>query len=426
MEKKIYITFLTIFISLSLFAQPGGGNGPGTSGPGMGGPGGPGMRVQVDPITFNEDGTVTIRYRAPETVKSVKVCGDVVPVTIKEGRGGTQEQFGPQEMTKGENNVWEYTTEVLEPDMYKYYFEVDGVKTIDMNNLYVIRNSRSDNANYFILDRGESDDFITHDVPHGTVSFRWYHSNHFDHEGRMIVYTPAGYEESDERYPVLYIFHGATEDETAWYTQGRFVEIMDNLIAQGRCKPMIVVAPNGDPENPASLELLHYDASLQPYGNDVQNRSRGKENFDYYETERYFPEVIDFIDANYRTVAEKDGRAVCGVSMGGRNAMNVSRINRNTFGYVGLFSPALEPNNHFPEKKWDDEIISSLGQQAKDGVSLYYIAVGQHDIQWQTNVPFREILDEVGMEYVYHPTGGGHNYNNWRKYLIDFSSRLFK
>jgi len=383
------------------------------------------MRVQVKPVTFNEDGTVTIRYRTPETVSSVKICGDMVPVTIREGRGSTQEQFNPVEMTKGENNVWEYTTSVLEPDLYKYYFDVDGVKTIDMNNLYVIRNSRSDNANYFIIDKGESADFITRDVPHGTVSFRWYHSDHFNHDGRMIVYTPAGYENGTDRLPVLYLFHGATEDETAWFTQGRFVEIMDNLIASGRCKPMIVVAPNGDPEHPASLALLHYDASLQPYGNDVQNRSRGKEDFDYYETERYFPEVIRFIDANYRTQADKGHRAVCGVSMGGRNAMNASRLNRNTFGYVGLFSPALEPNIHFPNKEWDEEIKASLKTQAQDGVNLYYIAVGQHDIQWQTNVPFREILDQVGMPYTYHPTGGGHNYNNWRRYLIEFASRLF-
>ena len=289
-----------------------------------------------------------------------------------------------------------------------------------------MRENKTQNVNYFIINSGESANYITQDVPHGTLSARWYHSDHAGFDKRAFVYTPAGYEDSEERLPVLYVFHGASEDETAWITQGRIVEIMDNLIAEGRCKPMIAVIPNINPWDRAAFSLMHYDASVQPSMNDVQNRRRGKTDFDYYENERFFGEVISFIDKEYRTVADKEGRAVCGVSMGGRNAMNVSRLNRNTFDYVGLFSPALEPGNHFPEAKYDDEIIASLRQQAQDGVALYWIGVGNHDMQWQTNIPFRAILDEVGMKYTFYPTGGAHTYNNWRNYLIQFASQLFR
>ena len=386
-----------------------------------------GRGTQVKPLTINSNGTVTIRYQAPETVKEVLLGGDMLPKTIThDERWGDHEVVAPVKMSKTIEGWWEYTTGKLEPDMYKYTFTVDGVSTIDMNNLYVIRGGRSDNANYFIINDGESANFITQNVPHGSVTARWFHSDHFGQDRRMIVYTPAGYEESDARYPVLYLLHGSSEDETAWLTQGRFTQIMDNLIAQGKCKPMIVVAPDGGLETAAGYYQLNFDSSNQPHMDDVQIRSRGVENFDYYEYERFFPEIISFIDASYRTVAAKEGRAVCGVSMGGRNSMNVSRINRNTFDYVGLFSPALEPDNHFPQKKYDDEIISSLRVQAEDGVSLYWIGVGKNDMQWQTNIPFRAILDEVGMKYTFYPTGGAHTYNNWRIYLTRFASLIFQ
>ena len=381
----------------------------------------------VKPTTLNPTGTVTIRYQAPASVKEVMLNGDMLPMTVShDDRWGDRENFAPVQMSRTVEGWWEYITPKLTPDLYKYWFTVDGINTIDMNNLYVLRGNKTDNANYFIVNDGASADFITQDVPHGTVSARWYHSDHFAQDRRMLVYTPAGYESSEENYPVLYILHGASEDETAWLTQGRMVEIMDNLIARGACKPMIVVAPDGDLEYPAALSLLNYDNAVMPHMNDVQSRRIGKTDFDYYENERFFPEIISFVDSNYRTVAAKQGRAVCGVSMGGRYSMNVSRLNRNTFDYVGLFSPALEPENHFPQAKYDDEIIASLRRQAEDGVALYWIGVGNHDMQWQTNIPFRAILDEVGLKYSFNPSGGAHTYNNWRIYLTKFAAELFK
>jgi Enterochelin esterase and related enzymes len=124
----------------------------------------------------------------------------------------------------------------------------------------------------------------------------------------MMVYTPTGYENGAESYPVLYLLHGSSEDETAWLTQGRFTQIIDNLIAKGACEPMIVVAPDGGLETQAGYHVLNYDCSNQPHMDDCQNRSRGKQDFDWYEYERFFPEIIAFIDANYRTVATKAGR----------------------------------------------------------------------------------------------------------------------
>lgn len=406
--KKIALLSMFAY-SVALSAQPRGGK-------------------PVAPLTINNDQSVTVRYQAPASVKEVKICGDFLPFkVVSTEKWGDREEFTPIVMTKNAGGVWEYTSAALKPDLYKYWFEVDGVKTIDINNLYVMRGGRSDNANFFIINSGVSANYITQQVPHGTVSARWYYSPYFKKDRRMFVYTPAGYEQQPtQRYPVLYIFHGSSEEESSWLTQGRMVEIMDNLIAQGLCKPMIVVAPNGDLDSQASYYTMNFDSSNQPHMCDVQNRSRGKENFDYYEYEHSFKDVINFVDGNYRTIPTKQGRAVCGVSMGGRNAMNVSRIQRNTFDYVGLFSPALEPEIHFPNKGYDQEIIESLRQQAQDGVKLYWIGVGQHDLQWKTNVPFRKILDEVGMKYVFNPSDGAHTYNNWRVYLTKFVPQLFK
>lgn len=406
--RAVMISTMLAF-SVALFAQPRGGK-------------------PVAPVTINDNLTVTIRYQAPSSVKEVKLCGDFLPFkVVSSEKWGDHEEFPPVEMTKNADGVWEFTSNVLKPDLYKYWFEVDGVKTIDINNLYVMRGGRSDNANYFIINSGVSANYITQQVPHGTVSARWYYSPSFGKDRRMYVYTPAGYEQQPtRRFPVLYIFHGSSEEESSWLSQGRLVEIMDNLIAQGLCEPMIVIAPNGDLDSQASYYTMNFDCSNQPHMCDVQNRSKGKDDFDYYEYEHSFRDIINFVDMNYRTIPSKQGRAVCGVSMGGRNAMNVSRIMRNTFDYVGLFSPALEPQIHFPNKDYDQEIVNSLRQQAEDGVKLYWIGVGQHDLQWKTNVPFRKILDEVGMKYSFNPSNGAHTYNNWRVYLTKFAPQLFK
>lgn len=378
-------------------------------------------------MTINPDHSVTFRFQAPATAHEVRICGDFLPVKlVTHEYYGTHEEFPPLPMQKGDNNVWTFTSSPLNPDLYKYWFEVDGVKTLDMNNLYAMRGNKTDNVNFFIINDGISANYIQQDVPHGTVSARWYYSPSFQKDRRLFVYTPAGYEDGTASYPVLYIFHGSSEEESSWLTQGRLVQIMDNLIAKGLCQPMIVVAPNGDVERQSSYYSTNYDGSVQPHASDVQDRARLNPDIDYYEYEHSFGDVIGFIDSNYRTLANKQGRAVCGVSMGGRNAMNVSRLHRNTFGYVGLFSPALEPDRHFPQHKYDDDIVASLRQQAADGVNLYWIGVGEHDLQWTTNQPFRKILDEVGMAYTFNPSGGAHTYNNWRVYLVKFASLLFK
>ena len=387
-------------------------------------------RLDYKFVTFNGDSTVTIQFKAPQTAKSVQIGGDFLPYKlVTHPYYGTHEEFPPQEMTKGADGIWSYRSGILKADLYKYYFIVDGTPCLDNNNLYVMRGAGRGtpaDEHYFITPYGVAENYIEQNVQHGTVSARWYYSEHFKENRRMIVYTPAGYETSSDNYPVLYVLHGSSEREDAWVEQGRVVQIMDNLIAQGKCKPMIVVMPNGDVESQAAYQLMNFDNSQQPDGCDVQHRAAKNPNIDYYEYERYFPEIIKFIDTNYRTVANKANRAICGVSMGGRNAMNVPRLNRNTIGWVGLFSPALEPQIHFPNKKYDDEIINSLRQEAQDGVNLYWIGVGPHDLQWKTNQPFRAILDKVGMKYRFNPSQGAHTYNNWRIYFIDFASRLFK
>ena len=199
---------------------------------------------------INPDGTVTFRYHAPKAVK-VTVSGDFLPtqkVTFKRGdRERTYDAPGVGELKEGKNGVWEYTTDFVVPsDMYTYTFNVDGNTVIDNNNIWVNRDIAS-LTSAFIVPGGRADLYTIQDVPHGTVSKVWYESATAGFDRRLSVYTPAGYEQNrKQKYPVLYVLHGIGGDEDAWIAQGRAAQILDNLIAQGKAKPMIVVFTNGN------------------------------------------------------------------------------------------------------------------------------------------------------------------------------------
>ncbi len=190
----------------------------------------------------NEDSSVTFNFLAPKAHR-VQIVGDFM-----EGEKGTNAGMvasGFVDMVEGENGLWTYTTKPLESELYSYMFMVDGIATIDPNHPYVFRDFAT-LTNLFIVGGGQGDLYKVQDVPHGTVSARWYHSNGLNAERRMNVYTPAGYETSkNKRYPVLYLLHGSGGDEDEWKNFGRACQILDNLIAAGEAVPMIVVMPNG-------------------------------------------------------------------------------------------------------------------------------------------------------------------------------------
>lgn len=359
---------------------------------------------------IHSDKSVTFRLTAP----------NASTVTIS---GGWMSSVGPERpavsMKKGDDGVWTYTTEGLAPDFYSYSYSVDGLKTIDPNNAHVIRDV-ANVSNTFLIEGGQADLYKVNDVPHGTVSRRWYNSPGNNKVRRMTVYTPPGYEENKGSYPVLYLLHGLGGDEEAWMGLGRASQILDNLIAQGKAKPMILVMTNGNVFQEAApgegAVGLVKPSFMLPQTMD------GK-------FEETFGEVQTFVDRNYRTKATKANRAVAGLSMGGYHASYISQNYPNTFDYIGLFSPAMnnKPEDH-PASPAYQQLTEKLKAQKTNGYNLYWIAVGNKDFPdlLAGITSFRATLDGAGMKYVFLETGGGHTWANWRNYLSDFSQKIFK
>jgi enterochelin esterase family protein len=194
---------------------------------------------------IHDDNTVTFRLKAPKAVR-VQITGDFLPPqTIKTPRGD-YDAPGIADLTEGKDGVWEFTTpEPLKPELYGYSFIVDGLRMMDPSNVYMIRDVATV-TNVFIIGGDRADLYKVNKVPHGTVSRMWYNSPSLGMDRRLTIYTPAGYETSGKRYPVFYLLHGAGGDEEAWIALGRTSQILDNLIAQGKAKPMIVVMTNGN------------------------------------------------------------------------------------------------------------------------------------------------------------------------------------
>ena len=382
-----------------------------------------GGRSLESPV-INADGTVTFRFQAPKAIK-VEVTGDFMPTVKREvefnGNKMTVESPGVGELKEGKGGVWEYTTPfAVAPDMYNYTFRVDGVSQIDPHNMWVNRDVASLTSVLLVPAAGErSDLYAIHKVPHGTVSKVWYHSDLAGFDRRLTVYTPAGYETSKAKYPVLYVLHGIGGDEDAWVTQGRATQILDNLIARGEAKPMIVVFTNGNISQEAapgenSTGYVHPTMSLP-------QTMEGT-----FETA--FPEVVKFIDSRYRTLAKKQGRAICGLSMGGFHTLYITLNNPDMFNYSGMFSAAIgtgsESSAAYPGIY--EDVDGKLARYFGKKPALLWIGIGNTDFLIQSNNDFRKKLDAAGYPYKYMETDGGHIWKNWRIYLSEFVPLLFK
>lgn len=349
--------------------------------------------------------TVTFRLKAPEA-ESVKVMGSWLPAKGREAK--------TLDLQKKENGIWEIQQADLQPDLYTYSFLVDGVKVDDPNNVYLVRDI-ANIMNMVFIDGAKSANYKVQNVPHGTVSKRWYPSKATKADRRITIYTPAGYENSKERFPVLYLLHGLGGDEESWMTLGRASQILDNLIAQGKAKPMIVVMTNGHISTTAAP-----GESPQGFYKPVMMISDALNG----EMEFYFKEIIEFTESNYRAKKDADNRAIAGLSMGGFHSLFISANYPKTFGYIGLFSPAvIPPKNATSEiyKNLDDKLKTQLNNQYK----LYWIAIGKDDFLYKNVADFRKKLDAMNFKYRYVESAGGHTWSNWRTYLTDFLPLLF-
>ena len=316
-------------------------------------------KTPVNSPEVNKDNTVTFRLKAANATK-VEVVGDFLSKDEK------------AEMKKVNNDVWEYTTpKALAPELYSYSFMMDGIKISDPSNVFMSRDVVTI-SNLFMIDGKESELYKVQNVPHGSLSKVWYHSEKLNADRRITVYTPAGYETNGQRYPVLYLLHGMGGSPTGYVT------------------PTI--------ELPKTT-----DGSF----------------------EEAFPEVVTFVDKAYRTIAKKDSRAIAGLSMGGFHSMQISKEYPTLFNYIGLFSASAR----FKGRK-DSHIYANCEAKIKTQFAqkpaLYWIAIGKDDFLYEENQKFRSFLDANGFQYTYVESEGGHIWRNWRNYLCQFLPLIFK
>lgn len=363
-----------------------------------------------------KDQTVTFKLLAPNA-KEVLVEADFFERVKKQTPLGMVETPRQIPMVKGEDGVWTYTTSMPSPELHTYCFYVDGVRMLDPSNVYMIRDIAT-YTNYFLVDGELSQNYLVREVPHGTVSKVWYPSPTLGMERRrMTVYTPAGYDESDKKYPVLYLLHGAGGDENAWSELGRAVQILDNLIAQGKAEPMIVIMPNGN----GAQEAVPGEYPNSMYKPSFANPKTMEGSF-----EKAFPDIMNYVESHYRTINDKAHRAIAGLSMGGFHSLYISANYPDLFGYVGLFSAAINRQAKGENTYIYENLEEKLAKQFSNAPKLYFIGIGNGDFLYQDNVKYRELLDSHGYKYEYMETDGGHEWRNWRKYLNHLLPELFK
>jgi enterochelin esterase family protein len=356
------------------------------------------------------DGKVTFRVFSKDASK-VTVAG--------EWQSGIN---AVETLVRNDTGLFTLTVGPLKPELYAYTFAVDGVKTIDPNNVQVRRDG-SNYQSFFIIPGAESDLYLQKNgVPHGTVNKVWYKSEVLGIDRRVYVYTPAGYEGGTQKYPVFYLLHGAGGDEDAWTNMGRTAQIMDNLIAQGKAKPMIVVMTNGNAnqagaQNEVPPIQVQGDQSVSSY-----TRLAGK-----FE-EHLVKDVVPFIEKNYRTLTGKDNRAIAGLSMGGAHTQTITNNNPGMFNYIGVYSMGIM--NMGPQTqdvaKLEEERNAKLLKLKDSGYKLYWIGCGKDDFVYKSVIALRAALDKAEIKYTYRESTGGHTWANWRIYLSEFAPLLFR
>jgi enterochelin esterase-like enzyme len=358
-------------------------------------------------------------------------------------------------MTKDDQGIWSVTVGPLGEQLWWYSFNVDGVKVLDPGNGEYSRDgNRYDN--WLMISGPFSDSWeFKPDVPHGAVQSVWYPSPILKQKGRrMYVYTPPDYMTSTARYPVLYLLHGGGGDEDQWINLGRTNVIMDNLIAAGKVKPMIVVMPNGNANQivaqgygygpiprpagpgrgagapavpaagagrgaaapaPAAAGAGRGTAGGVPPAGGGRGMMAGPYEGSYPHS--LVKEILPFVDKNYRTIPNKDNRAIAGLSMGGMHTVQATNNNPGVFGWIAVWSAGGQDTPEF---------LAALTKLKDSGVKHYYVGAGTTDFARSGSESLYKIAQKVGLKTSWHETPGPHYYLIWRVFLGDFGSMLFR
>jgi enterochelin esterase family protein len=363
-------------------------------------PGGP-RPPQFESTEVSGDRTVTFKIHAPNA-EAVRLMSSDMP---EAGRG--------VEMTKGEEGVWSATVGPVPAGAYRYNFQVDGLAVIDPRNPAT---SESNNNTWSLVVVPGSEAFDLKDVPHGAVAAVPYYSKSLGKFRRMHVYTPPGYGTSEERYPVFYLLHGASDSDASWSTVGRAGVILDNLIAAGKAKPMIVVMPAG-----------HTGAfRFGPPGENSFQRQMSEFVTDLHE------DVRPLVESSYRTLDGPANRAIAGLSMGGAQTLDAAFGKPEDYGYVGVFSSGIFGiaggfGGSPPNKQWEEDHAAILDDPAKRaGMKLVWFGTGKDDFLVETTRETVKMLKGHGLDVAYEETEGGHTWLVWRDYLAEFAPMLFQ
>ena len=321
-------------------------------------------------------------------------------------QGSWMTNYAGIDMKRGEGNVWSVTVPTPAPEIYTYSFIVDGVSVNDPQNVMVQR----DGNRYLsmLLVDGEFTENYKATDKRGTVSNPWYDSKILGINRRLTVYTPYGYEANTKtKYPVLYLLHGAGGDEEAWSSMGRAAQILDNLIAKGLAKPMIVVMPNGNPNQQAAQTMGLPTSELNFRDPSMQNAY----------VKSLVEEIVPFIEKNYRVVANRTHRAIAGLSMGGGHTIAAANLYPGKFDYICPLSMGAQRT---------PELDTALQCLKKAGYKLYWLACGNTDFLYENANSLDAALTANGLEHTYFVSEGGHTWANWRYYLNTFAPLLFK
>ena len=323
------------------------------------------------------DGKVIFQIYAPKA-RTVSVTGDLPwgkPILFREMPNG----------------VWKGYCEGLEPGVFRYNFVVDGVKVQDPRSPQAGETSA-------LLTVGEG---YVKNVAHGAVAQRWYWSETLGEMRRMHVWTPAGYENSKQKLPVLYLIHGGGDNDASWPGVGAAGWILDNLLAEGKIVPMIVVMPNGTINNVPN--------EVPPFADDL------------------FTDIIPLIEANYRVIAKPEARAVAGLSMGGMETMEVVFRNPDMFRYAWVLSSSLMPGSDLQEEAKRLNIAANVAKINKTYKAFVFTQGGPTDIAYQNCANTRKFLQELGLKFDYMENAqAGHSWGTWRADLATFAPTLFK
>lgn len=356
------------------------------------------------------DGRVTFRLRAPKA-----------STVLLEGNWPGGKRLA---LEKDDVGVWSVTTDVLTPELWAYTYTVDGLRVLDPNSYRVARDGLGF-QNTLVISGVTPSVLQSRAVPHGTVEDVWIPSSVLHAQRRLVVYLPPGYEQGKTRYPVLYLLHGAFGDEEAWPIMGNANTIMDNLIADGKAKPMIVVMPNAYADRAAALDVSGpVTGPMFPAISTTDDRS-----VHYAANEKdIVGDTVPFIDAHFRTIANRGNRALAGLSMGGGITTGVGMKRPDIFSNIGMFS-----TGNFQLTKVPVDAIAQVAptflanaQQTNKNYKLVFFSVGTEDPRRPSTEAVTDSLRQQHINFLYKTYAGAHEWKVWRSSLIDFASMLFR